>query len=355
MKLLLLGGTGAMGAHLAKILANRGTMVYVTSRSEHTDFDNIYYLQGNAHDVSFVDEVLSLTHYDAIVDFMIYTTTEFAARAYKLLSLTDQYVYISSSRVYSDHDAIITEETSRLLDVCKDKDYISTDEYALTKARQEDILRNSGHTNYTIIRPYITFSESRLQLGPLEKESWLYRALQGGTIVVSKDFYDKRTTLTYGYDVAKGIASIIGRPEALSQTFHITNSKSYTWRELLDCYLDVIESKIGKRPKVLSIDKWRPFMGGGWAQVKYDRIYNRVFDNSKISQFVDVEEFADTKQALKQCISEFMDHPHWFGISPAAELKKDMLTGEKTSMPNARMKFKSKVKLLLVKHKLIWR
>ena len=67
----------------------------------------------------------------------------------------------------------------RLLDVSHDSIYLKTDEYALAKARQEDILRKSGKNNWTIIRPYITYSESRLQLGVLEKEAWLYRALKG--------------------------------------------------------------------------------------------------------------------------------------------------------------------------------
>ena len=40
------------------------------------------------------------------------------------------------------------------------------------------------------------------QLGVLEKELWLYRALNGRTIVFSKDIAEKSTTLTYGYDVA---------------------------------------------------------------------------------------------------------------------------------------------------------
>ena len=57
----------------------------------------------------------------------------------------------------------------------KDEEYLKTDEYALSKARQEDILHRSGKNNWTVIRPYITYSEIRLQLGVLEKELWLYR------------------------------------------------------------------------------------------------------------------------------------------------------------------------------------
>ena len=131
---------------------------------------------------------------------------------------------------------MITEDTPKLLDVCKDEEYLSTDEYALTKARQENILRKSGSTNWTIIRPYITYSEIRLQLGVNEKETWLYRALHGHTIVFSQDIAKNYTTLTYGYDVARGMASIIGKPETYGEAFHITQSKPMKWSEILNLY-----------------------------------------------------------------------------------------------------------------------
>lgn len=55
--------------------------------------------------------------------------------------------------------------------MCRDEDYIKTDEYALQKARQENILLGSKYKNWTIIRPYITYNKERLQLGVLEKKS----------------------------------------------------------------------------------------------------------------------------------------------------------------------------------------
>ena len=90
-----------------------------------------------------------------------------------------------------------------------DEEYLKTDEYALSKARQEKILEESGYLNWTIIRPYITYSKERLQLGIYEKEDWLYRVLNGKTIIFSKDIEKYKTTLTYGYDVANIIADLI--------------------------------------------------------------------------------------------------------------------------------------------------
>ncbi len=57
MKILLLGGTGAMGAYLAEILAERGEDVYVTSRSDRTHA-GIHFIKGNAHDTDFLKATL---------------------------------------------------------------------------------------------------------------------------------------------------------------------------------------------------------------------------------------------------------------------------------------------------------
>lgn len=174
---------------------------------------------------------------------MSYSTAQFSKRYEAILSSTDQYIFLSSARVYAQSDKPLTEGSPRLLDVCHDADYLITDEYALAKARQEDLLRNSGKNNWTIIRPYITYSEYRLQLSCLEKESWLYRALHGRTIVISNDLLSRKTTFTYGEDVASGIVSVIGNCESLGKSYHITNNEAHTWEEILSIYLTAIEKR----------------------------------------------------------------------------------------------------------------
>ncbi|MFW5804660.1 MAG: NAD-dependent epimerase/dehydratase family protein [bacterium] len=238
MKVLVLGGTGAMGIHLVKLLATNEINTFVTTRKKIKSEKNLTYIQGNAKETSFIKKLLQ-ERWDAIIDFMVYKTNEFEEQASLLLNATNQYIFLSSSRVYANSENPIDENSPRLLDVSDDKVFLETDEYSLTKARQENILINSGLKNWTIIRPYITYSENRLQLGVLEKEQWLYRALKGRTIVFSKDMISKQTTLTYGEDVSKGIFSLIGNNDALANTFHITTNKSQTWGEILKTYITI--------------------------------------------------------------------------------------------------------------------
>lgn len=294
MKILILGGTGAIGKQVVDILSqDQDKLVYVTSRATHENTNQIQYLKGNARDEAFLLGILE-NSFDAIIDFMSYTTEEFSRRIDKLLSATKQYIFMSSSRVYSN-DYPIRNNSLRLLDTCKDDEYLKTDEYALTKARQEDFLKESNSTNWTIVRPYITYSQDRLQLGILEKEEWLYRLLHGRTVVLPEPMMKKKTTLTSGQDVARFIVSITGASDALAKTFHVTTNNSCTWEDVWSIYSDTIQKELGIKPRVkyLTTEKFcKCIQEPRKYQLLYDRFYDRVFDNSEIDSFIDINKFA---------------------------------------------------------------
>ena len=305
MRILVLGGTGAMGVHLVQVLAELGHEVHVTSRSRGGKSGNIKYITGNAHDETFLNHLLS-DRWDGIVDFMVYSTGVFKKRYQQLLKATAHYIYLSSSRVYADSDTPITEKSLRLLDVSQDEKYLATDEYALTKARQEDLLFNSKYQNWTIIRPYITYDTERLQLGVLEKEDWLYRAVHGRTIVTAKDIQTKQTTLTSGADVAKTMAALIGNKKAQGEAFHITTDESLTWSEVTAIYQNALkENNITAKVLEQNLNDFLDWRQGVY-QVTYDRLYNRNFDNSKVKQFVDTSGFISPKVGLAQCLTDFL-------------------------------------------------
>ncbi len=316
-----------MGKHLVSLLEGTEHEVIVTTRAEHPDRNNIKYVRGNAHDLDFISPLLSKGA-DVIVNFMVYNTQAFTEVVDTLLGSCGQYIHLSSARVYSDADEVITEKTPRLLDICMDDVYLATDEYALTKARQENVLFASKRNNYTIIRPYITYSEKRLQLGVNEKETWLYRALRGHSIVFSEDIASKYTTLTYGKDVARGIMALFGRDEALGEAFHITASENILWRDVLSLYCDVMERVLGKRPRV-SMQEFSPnLLGGGKWQVKCDRWYNRKFDNTKINKFIDTSSFVSPRTGLEACLTRFLANPQFGGINWRKEAQLDRLSRE---------------------------
>ena len=332
MKICLLGGTGAIGSQLQELLASEGHEVHVTTRNikrlstKHTRF-----IYGNAKDASFIRSLEN--NYDAIVDFMSYKTDEFASRVDLLLNKTGHYVFLSSARVFANA-SILTESSVRLLDVSTDNDYLQTDEYALTKARQENILIGRDRLNFTIVRPYITYGRERLQLSVLEKEEWLHRALTNRSIVFCKELAKKRTTMTSGYDVARSIKALLLK-KACGESYNISDDKSLTWEEILNIYIEEI-SRYGLHVNVswipLSdfITIYRP--GNAKYQITVDRLYDRVFDNTKISYVVNTKDFVTPETGLRQCISSFLNNVVFRNINWEVQGRVDRYMKEKAAI-----------------------
>lgn len=326
MKVLILGGTGAIGRHLVKYLAQLGKDdVYVTSRGRYADFENIHYLQGNPHDITFLDCVLS-SRWDSIVDFMVYSFDELPVILPKYSKATEQYVFLSSARVYSNSE-IIDEKTPQLIDTITDADFLNTNDYSLRKSHAEKLIKSLFNSNYTIIRPYITYDQHRLQLGILEKERWLYRAINQKTVVVYGDCLNNWTSLTYGKDVGYCIGKLLGKKEAIGEEFNIVNPVPIKWGDVLNIYFDVIEEKCGFRPKYKVVDLKEGMSGYyGW---KYDRAYDRVFSSKNLFSVIGDFSFESTESTIKRMLMAFLNSPSFLRINYGSEGFFDRITGER--------------------------
>lgn len=332
MNILILGGTGSIGAALVNILKSTTWNIVVTSRKAKDSVGNVTYIEGNAHEKTFLTKCLQKEKWDAIVDFMAYTTKEFSKRYKLFLKNTNQYFFLSSSRVYAKSDSPITEYSARLLDVCGDEEYLKTDEYALAKARQENLLFASGSRNWTIIRPYKTYNNNRIQLGMYEKEEWLYRLMMGKTLVFPSQLKSRKTTLTYAADVAVAIKQLIGNEAAYGETFHITTTESLTWEKVFKEYTSILRECTEKQFHVKYVDDiemfydiWNPY------QIKYDCDIDRCFDNSKIVSATNNKlQYTAFTEGINRCLKEFVVSPTWRSINWNLNFWMDDITDEKT-------------------------
>lgn len=353
MDILIFGGTGAMGVPLVNLLSKKQDVrVYVTTRSKIECKENVTYIQGDAKESTFFKSLMS-RQYDVIIDFMVYSTDELKSRLDVLLNNTKQYFFFSSSRCYADAKGRIREDSPRLVDVCEDTEYLALDEYGMAKGREENILRDTGKKNWTIIRPYITYNSYRIQLGVYEKENWLKRTFKGRTIVFPKDIAEKRTSLTYGPDVAGAVLNLIGNEKAYGEAFHITTEESHTWGEILEFYCTKIEEKTGKRPKVKYVNDSKELqkVWSRW-QIKYDRLYNREFDNTKIESVIGHYNFKPTFEGLGECLDDFFENPKWIpSMNAKYEAYCDRITGERTPLKEIPGK---RPKLIYLKYRYLW-
>lgn len=277
MRVLVLGGTGAMGSHLCRLLVAYGNDVVCTTRCERASVDGISYVVGDAKDPSFLKGLLA-ERWSAVVDFMVWSTADFRERYRDFLSATGQYIFTSSYRVYAD-SLVIREDSPRLLDVMDDPAYLATDEYALCKARCEDLLFASSACNWTVVRPAVTYDGGcgRLQLGVFESSEWLWRAMNGVAVPLPREMLAKQATMSYAGDVAKMIARLVGNPAALGEVFTVSGSDHMTWHEAADAYASVLPLEVCECP-LPDFERAR----GGVYQIRYDRMFDRVVDNSKV-------------------------------------------------------------------------
>lgn len=296
---LLLGGTGAIGLYLANECVRLGFNVYITTRnSNHCSSEKIKYIIGDSKDLSFLRSLNKIGHFDSVIDFMVYETVEFRKNIDVLLSLSSQYVYVSSYRVYSDTNGeLITEDTPRLIDTIDDIDYLSTDEYALAKARQEDILMYEYKCYpWTIIRPSITYSTNRFQFGCLEANTIIPRSLDKVPVPISDEMLNKKTTMTWAGDSSKMIASLIGKPKAINEIFNVLTEQSVTWKEVADIY----KKELGMISKVIPHGDYLMLGINPW-QIKHDRMYDRTCSNKKIVSFFNInkDDFIKLEDGLR--------------------------------------------------------
>lgn len=348
MKILILGGTGAIGTPLIAILRqNQDIQICVTSRSEHSSEENVQYLKADVLNQSELENILMRNHWDAVIDFMIYSESVFRQRIGLLLKSTDQYFFLSSATEYSDLDEIITEKTPRLLDVTTDKELLAVKPYPINKALCENILRQTGLTNWTIVRPYITFNSNRLQLGCYEKELWLWRCLNGGEVLFSKDIAQQYTTFTFAKDVAFAISKLIGNDKAFGEDFTITTNQSLKWNEILDIYKMVLlrERNIKMRVKWTDESLNLRFRQGQW-HAKYDRLYNRRFNNAKLMGILPDLKFTEVKKGLEHCLTEFLKTENFRSIPAPCHAR---LANSYVPLQNIRG-IKNRVKQLLVRY-----
>lgn len=311
MKILVMGGTGAIGKELVPLLAqDPSNTVVVTSRRKSGCIDGAQYIQGNAKSIDFIKQVLADYEFDVIVDFMLYSVDEFKDRYEILLNSCSQYLFLSSARVYAASHDLVKEDSARLLDVSTDMQFLKSGEYSLTKAKEEDILKASRYRNWTIVRPYKTYNNDRLQLGVFEIDQWLYRAMSGKTVVIPGNIKDLYTSMTYAKDTAKILALLLEPQNLGCEIIQIANPEKITWGQIVDIYSQCIQNKLGIKMDVYYAADTSEIecMFNNRYRIQYDGLISRVFDDSKVSLLAG-KEFAwtDSEKGLTECLYSAME------------------------------------------------
>lgn len=342
MKILIIGGTGAMGAPLTKILGedrNNSVTALARKRLYVPDLPNVNFIQGNAFDSTFMSQVIQTGQYDVIVDFMIYSVNGYKDTIEKYMSSCKQYVCISSASVYAcaPYKKRIIEETPRLYDSYSLERRQRIDIYHILKSQLDDILFQNKFKNWTLIRPYITFNKKKIPLVTWPKEVWLYRYINNKKIVLPKDAMSFRTTVSYGEEVAKSISALIGRQEAIGEIINVASYLSLTWKELLEKYEKILPKICGKKLKIFWVEKSEEilhYLPEQYDLFVNDRLLDREFDTSKLDRIAGKHiDFSEITESLSLCISGFLSEKEYKILpDPVINGYMDKITHEHTPL-----------------------
>jgi nucleoside-diphosphate-sugar epimerase len=281
VRVLSIGGTGNISLAVTRLLAEQGVEVTVLNRgtSGAPLPGGVRTLRADVRDGESVSEALRGRQFDVAVDWIAFTPEHLELDIALFSGLVSQYVFISSATVYRKPPPVPIVEDAPLGNPVW--------AYARDKVACEELLRREYERNgfpITIVRPSHTYGETRIPTA-LEGESYtvVERLRQGKPLIVFGDgtsFW----TMTHNTDFARAFVGLLGNPDAIGESFHITSDEHLTWDQIVE----TLAAAAGFEADIVHISSdfiaaIDPELG---VTLLGDKAHSLVFDNSKLKRVV---------------------------------------------------------------------
>lgn len=279
-RVLFIGGSGIISSAVTALAAERGVDLTLLRRGATTTRpvpDGVRQVQGDIRDPQSVRAALGDEEFDAVVDWVAFTTEHVQADIDLFRGRTGQYVFISSASAYqTPPERLPVTESTPLRNPFW--------EYSQNKIACEDLLVRAYRDEAfpaTIIRPSHTYDRT---LVPFDG-GWtvVERMRQGKEVVVHGDG-TSLWTLTHHTDFARGLVPLLGNPRTLGEAFHITGDDVLTWDQIARA----LGAAAGVEPRIVhvpsdAIAAEHPEWGAGLLG---DKAHCMVFDTTKLRRLV---------------------------------------------------------------------
>jgi nucleoside-diphosphate-sugar epimerase len=277
VKILIIGGTGAISTAFTRECVNKGWDVWVINRANHPDRipSEAIPMIGDIN-TEFVPSNID-NNWDSIIDFTIWNKIH-AERAIKLFGgKTKQFLFLNSTCIYK-HSMLgerITEDSpiegNPIWQYQKDK----------FEARM--VLLGSG-LPLTEVRPGHTYDKFTIPTNIMGLGYGLVERIKQGKEIIIHDDGQSKWTLTHSSDVAKGLVGLVGNKDTIGECFHITHESAPTWMDIFKCYGFLLDKEIN--PVFIPSIRICQINSDLGESLVAHRSLNKVFDNSKIKKFV---------------------------------------------------------------------
>jgi nucleoside-diphosphate-sugar epimerase len=280
VKVLFVGGTGIISSACCQLAVQRGIELTVLNRGKSTSRPlpaEASVLQADIRDPASVEEALGDREFDAVVEWVAFTTEHIRTDLELFRGRTGQYVFISSASAYQTPPARVpVVESTPLANPFwqYSRDKIACEELLVAAYREDGFPA-------TIVRPSHTYDKT---LVPFDG-GWtaVARMRQGKPVVVHGDG-TSLWTLTHHVDFARGFVPLLGHPRTLGEAIHITSDEAPTWNQIAEDLAAAagVEARIVHVPSD-AIAAADPVWGAGLLG---DKAHSMVFDNSKLRRLV---------------------------------------------------------------------
>ena len=280
LEVLFIGGTGVISSACARQAVEGGVNLTVLNRGTTTVRAvpaDVELLRGDIRDPDAVRTALGDREFDVVVDFVAYTPGQVQTDVDLFTGRTGQYVFISSASAYQTPPVRLPIVESTPL---RNPHW----QYSRDKIACEDLLVGAYRTDgfpVTIVRPSHTYDRTSLPL----TGGWtvIDRMRRGLGVVVHGDG-TSLWTLTHSADFAKAFVGLLGHPQAVGDSVHITSDEVLTWNQIYEH----LALAAGAEPRLVHVssdtiaaadpDLGPPLLG--------DKAHSVIFDNSKVKALV---------------------------------------------------------------------
>lgn len=277
---LFIGGTGVISSACVARALEKGHEVTVVNRGNSVLRplpEGVEVLHADIRDPESVHAVLGERSFDVAAEFLAFTPEHIRTDFDLFEGRVGQFVFISSASAYQTPPARMPVIESTPL---RNPFW----QYSRDKIACEDLLveayRDRGFP-ITIVRPSHTYD--RTMIPTTGHWTDLARMRRGAPVVVHGDG-TSRWTITHNTDFAVAFVGLLGRPEAVGDSFHITSDEAPTWDQIY-CYLAEALGVEAELVHVASetIAAALPDLGPGLLG---DKAHSMHFDNAKVKALV---------------------------------------------------------------------
>lgn len=249
MNILLIGGTGVLSSAVTKEALRKGIEVTMINRGKSSSStpNGVEVIISDHKSYDYIREVLSGRHFDAVIDFLCYTEKDTKDSFLLYKDFTSQYFYISSCAVYDTRvGEICKEESKKILPIWK---------YSVNKWESEKRiieLAKDANVNYTIIRPSVTYGDTRIPYGisPKYKYHWTLAArILAEKPIIRWNGGTNKCNITRVEDFAVGVVGLIGNEKAFNEAFNVCGDETPSFNDVLNSMAEYL----GKEPIVFDL------------------------------------------------------------------------------------------------------